>query len=101
MRAWRYDHRSKRVFDLDGLHSDGQSFGVETLREVFGAATNDVVRFLQCPDDIKFVAAPELPAHLEYTGKSVYMRLLSYNHMGSSHWDGRMPPCKTPDQIDG
>ena len=74
---------------------------VETLREVFGAATNDVVRFLQCPDDIKFVAAPELPAHLEYTGKSVYMRLLSYNHMGSSHWDGRMPPCKTPDQIDG
>jgi len=39
-----------------GVGSGGEVFEVEALAEVFGTLTNLVVGFLQCPDDLEFIA---------------------------------------------
>jgi hypothetical protein len=70
-------------------------------REIVGTRVNQLVGFPQCPDDIKLVALAKLPAHLKYTGISVYLWLLPDNHVSSSHWDGRSAARITPDHADG
>src|SRR5215831_14262223 len=58
-----------------GVGSGGEVFEVEALAEVFGTRTNLVVGFLQCPDDVEFIAQePGTSGICEPVAKSISSR---------------------------